>query len=517
MKLSSCIPLLFVAFFSLTFSVIHAESGTHSSCTYGKLFVSDGADGSTVHVIDLNSGSNLTKETTVTVNGGAAANDLYVSANTQVVGVLYYGSNATNYTDGVVNWIHTGAALEEDGTTVAYTSPTALPNAAFDCVLPLHFTSNVGMIAIFCDGNYDVFSNSTIWVIDESKLSDTSASSVDENVIIYNTTILSSHHGNSLIIDDDHLLYSLASPDRIIRNVNGTDDVLASTFAVADLSGNVVYAIDDTSNVNTSCSGHHGITNTHHTAVLACDEIHGGVLMVSYDDTSKAYSSRALAYPVEGYRSFHFEQHNNASHIVGDLLLYDGATEELSSFHLFAFSTDDTLLTDSNIVKLPTEQYPCGFSYEKSEGNIVLVLVAEGLLLAYEFESSWTEVSRLQVVKNMTKCSQAVFASGYAQAFVLTTAVDNATIYAIDLSKIHTEGIMTTYATSSIDFLPYSAVVAGVPLSTACTVNRNSTGNSSSDDGMADSSSAGATVAIAHCYEVTMMSIIITVIVAVMS
>ena len=511
MPLTMSSSLFFVTFLSLTLSSIHAESGKHLSCTHGKLFVSDAVSGSTIHVIDLNSGSNLTVGSTVEVDGGAGANELYISDSREVVGVLYYGSEATNYTDGVVNWIHTGVELEDDG-SVEYDAPTVLPNGAFDCILPLHFSANGDMIAIFCDGSYDIQDNSTIWIVDEAKLS---ATSTDGNAIMYNTTILSSHHGNAVLIGDDHLLYSLPTADRISRNVNGTDDELGNAFAVTDMTGTVVFTADDPSSSDTHCSGHHGIANTHHTAILACDEVHGGVLLISYDESSSAFSSRALAYPVEGHRSFHFEQYNKGPNIVGDLLVYDPSsnTSALSSFHLFAFSSDDTQLTENHAVKLPTEQYQCGFSYEKSEGNIILAFVAEGLLLAYEFESEWTELARLQVVENMTECSQAVFASGYMQAFVLTTAADNATLHAIDLSKVRTEGKMSTYATSPIDFIPYYAVVAGVPLNSECNSTKTA-GEVKSDDDIIPASTSAAAGTSSYFYMMAVMGIVNTAIVA---
>ena len=484
MKLSNTILPYFALLLSVPSSYSSEEE--HEHCTHGKLFVSDAKNGTTIHVIELNSG-NFTKET-VHVQGGPGANDLYVSENRQVVAVLYYGSEDTNYTDGSVNWIHSGASLADDK-TVTYDTPTVLPNAAFECILPLHFSANGDMISIFCDGSYDPLSNSTIWVIDESKLT---AETIDENAILYNTSISSSHHGNSVPFDNgNNLFYSLPTPDRISRNSNGTADELADTFQVADMEGNEIYTIADTSNADTSCGEHHGIANTHDTVMLACGEVHGGVLMVSYDESSKTYSSRSLAYPVEGYRSFHFEQHpTNPSRIVGDLLLYDPAANvPLSSFHLFSFSADDVQLTDSNAVKLPTEQYPCGFSYEKSQGKLILALLAEGLLLAYEFESSWKEVARLQVVENMTKCSQAVFVSGYAQAFVLT----NTTLNVIDISKAETEGTMSISYTTPIDFTPYFGVVAGVPPSTACTLNITSEEEDDDDNVTSSNSTKGST------------------------
>jgi hypothetical protein len=481
------IPLPFVVLLSLlACSSVHAHDDhdhANLTCTYGKLFVADADTGTTVHVIELNSGHNFTHETSLEVSGGVDGVDLIVSANSAVVGALYYGAEAANYTGGVTTWIHTGAEVEEDG-TVGYDSPMILPNAGFQCEQPTHVTYGGEMVAFFCDGNYPLNRNSTIWILDESKLN---AASMNENAIMYNTTVQSSHHGYAVVFADNRLLYSVPTPDRISRNVNGSDDELATTFVVTDLTGNVVHTIDNTGDVNTHCSGLHGNTNLHHTSIFACDEVHGGVLIISYDEGSDTFSSRALAYPVEGHRSFSLEQHSNASHIVGDLLVYDPEVG-LSSIHLFAFSTDDTELMESHVLKLPTEQYPCGYSYEKSEGEFVLVMLADGLLLAYEFESKWTELARLQVVSNMTSCDQVAFTTGYSQAFVLTTEPGNATLHAIDLSEVHSEGKMAVYATSSLDFTPYSPVVAGVPPNTGCTGHE---GKHGSDDDLTNSNSTG--------------------------
>jgi hypothetical protein len=159
--------------------------------------------------------------------------------------------------------------------------------------------------------------------------------------------------------------------------------------------------------------------------------------MVIFDDDKGGYVSKAISYPSShaGHRALAIEEHPRSLYMVGDLTKFDIATKSSSSIHLFAFQKNDTSLDESRVLALPTEQYPCAFSFEKKKGQILLVFFADGSLSAYKFESSWMMLSTVQVVENMSSCDNATFASGYEQAFVLTH--ESAKLYGIDLEEVY--------------------------------------------------------------------------------
>jgi hypothetical protein len=343
---------------------------------------------------------------------------------------------------------------------VSFVTPTVVSNGAFRCARPVHFERNNGQVGVFCDGSFSGFVNSSVFVIDESAVTDTNG----ENPIVFNQTILGSHHGVAVPVNDNHLLHSVAAPERINRSGNASDYTLPSFFEIVDMaSGAVLHQLNDTGSLDTHCAGYHGAAYFENTIILACDDSHGGVVIVNYSEATDVYTSRALLYPspttFDGHRSAHFEQHKKSDYIIGDF--NDG--EE--TFSLIAFQASDTTLTDMNVLPLSTLQ--CGFAYEKSAGEVILILMPDGMLYSYEFDSAtgWMKIAELLVVESMTACSEAIFVVGYVHAFVIVTD-ETPTIYAVDLHHVH-EGEMT-YTTSSIDFTPYSAVVGGVPPLVAC-------------------------------------------------
>ena len=221
---------------------------------------------------------------------------------------------------------------------IEYATPTIVENASFDCARAIHFVKHDDKIAIFCDGSYEFTPqvNSTVWVVDETKFGST------ESAIVFQGTLQGSHHGVAIPVDDNHVLYSLASPDRIQRTDAGADYALPENFQVCifssllllavgacvvfahsnnffwclsfltkvtDYDGNVLHSIDDTTNKDTSCAGFRkksenlvmaccisspmsshsfffnffcadGSWSKDNEFVLACDDEHGGVLKV---------------------------------------------------------------------------------------------------------------------------------------------------------------------------------------------------------------------------------------------
>lgn len=285
---------------SLLLSVAMADD--HITCTYGKLFVSD-ADSSSVHVFDISSGNleMLSPETSITVAGSGGVN-LDTTSSGKEVAAIYRGNEDLGFTDGAVSFFDTGVHTESHGDhdVVEYDAPSVIENAGFECARAIHYVRHDNKIAIFCDGSYTHVPqvNSTVWVVDESKF----GASNGESAVVFSEILQGSHHGVAVPVDDNHVLYSLATVDRINRTPQGVDYALPATFQVVDYEGQVLHSIADESSPDMSCSGFHGSAASDNTISLACDADHGGILIVNYEDQvapSSAYTSRALSYPPE--------------------------------------------------------------------------------------------------------------------------------------------------------------------------------------------------------------------------
>jgi hypothetical protein len=248
-------------------------------------------------VYDLNRGlQSLFNEKTVTLPP-SATNELIVEAtadSTHVV-VVYRGTVDLGYTNGVVNWISTGFAKvdHEDHFDLEYSTPTLVANSKFECAHPIHTTHHDGKIAIFCDGSYEYEPqvNTTVWVVEEAKLG------TSMNAVVHNQTLQGSHHGVAVPVDDNHILYSLATPDRVDRTPNATLYAVPWTFQITNYNGNVLHSIGDLTNKDLHCSAYHGSAAKDNTFAFACDGNHGGILIVNYLPASQTYTSRALFNP----------------------------------------------------------------------------------------------------------------------------------------------------------------------------------------------------------------------------
>jgi hypothetical protein len=342
----------------------------------------------------------------------------------------------------------------------------------------------IGLIAIFCDGSYELDINSTVWVVQETL--------IESNVqsVMYNRTLVGSHHGVAIPVDDTHLLHSLATPDRINKtDIIGEEEALPSTFEVIKYpDGTILHTFHNTSSIHTSCSGFHGEWAHHDQIALACDEDHGGILRVDYDADDAdleagTYTSRALEYPstYPNHRTGSFIGHDSAEYVVGGFTSFEDGI-----YHLMAFHPNDVQLTESNILSLPDLQ--CDFSFEMGTANDVVVFFPDGHLEVLEYHQTaegdasagWYQKASLQVVPDMVDCSEVVVATGVAQTFVLSITTQQ--LYVVELVPLldaatdssdgvtvdpEAEGIIVV---SSLDFIPLDAIVAGAPASVACSM-----------------------------------------------
>jgi hypothetical protein len=347
---------------------------------------------------------------------------------------------------------------------IEYTNPSMIDNAAFDCARAIHYVTHDSKIGIFCDGAITdtALVNSTVWVIDEALFGDPTQSAV-----VYSETLQSSHHGVAIPVDDNHLLYSLATPDRLAGNSSRSYS-LPHTFQVVDYEGNVLHSITDTTDKDNSCSGFHGSWGKDNTFALACDDDHGGILVVNYDQSTATYESRSVTYPSNfpDHRTGSFAEHHKAPLAVGNF----AATQQA---HLVRFDpaldTGDISITSDNVLTLGTESQ-CSYQFEQSEGQLLMVLMPDGTLKVYEVEPDWKLLVEEKIVPDMENCADVHFVPGYGQVFILTGW--NNKVYSIDLAHIMIqegeEGGELEVTESNLDFRPYSAIVAGVTEESMC-------------------------------------------------
>lgn len=437
---------------SFLFSAAMAEQ----TCTHGKLYVTD-TETSNVHVFDVSKGNleSLSPETTIDVGGKPGINLDYTASGKEVA-AIFRGTESLGYADAVVNFFDTGVSTESHGDhyDISYSPPTLVENARVDCARPIHFVRHDNKITIFCDGSY-TFSpqiNSTVWVVEEGKFGSTT-----ESAIVYNETLQGSHHGVAVPVDDNHVLYSLASADRVNRTSAGDDYALPDTFQVVDYQGMVLHSIDDPTNPNSHCSGFHGESAVDDTLALACDIEHGGILIVDYEAPGMTYTTRALFYPdsFPEHRSTTLQEHPLAKHVIGNFAGQD-------QYHLMAFTDTDTTLTTDQIFTLDSRQ--CAFAYERGQAEVILVLMPNGMLHAFEFDGTWEEIAKVQVVPGLQECSGVELVPGVMQAFVLHEGTN--TLYAVDMDHVH-NGEMEVYA-SQLNFTPFAGVVSGAPPNVVC-------------------------------------------------
>lgn len=449
LKMFSSKALLFLLAFLQGSPFVASEGHEHEElCTHGLLYIAD-VNSTNLRAFDLDGDSlaDLAVQSTIQVPGGNGQ-VLQVTGSHNVASI-YRGTEASYWADGRVNFLSTGLSQEEHGDhlDLVKDGSSIIQNAGFDCARPIHFVNHDSKVAIFCDGSFDALPaqiNSTVWVVDETLIGTSAASA-----IVFTDTLQGTHHGVVIPVDDDHLLYSLALPGRINREEGVSS--LPATFQVVDFDGSIMHSISDTSDPDTHCTGFHGSSAIENTFALACDASHGGIVVVEYDDVTSTYASRALSYPLEGHRTGTFAEHDKSAHVVGNF------AGESNEFHLLAFDPTAAAVGEPHIQTLDVGQ--CEFAFEKAHGEHLLVWLPSGMLQVYSVDPIWSLVAEVQVIDNMSACSEAELVVGYNQAFII--ANDPGMVYAVDLTHVdHDESV--PIATTTLGFNPSSAVVAGL-------------------------------------------------------
>ena len=198
-------------------SSVIGEGNLH--CTRGRLFVSDAASGK-LQVFELDgTDSPIAMNETLTVLGGLPAPRMYASATDSTVIVISMGNEANNWKDGHVGFVLTGVtptAHEVDGFFVMKSNPFVSSSSVL-CTRPIHHIANGEKISIFCDGAFDVGENSTIFTLNENLIRQG-----DPDAVEFSKTLEGSHHGVAVPTTDGHILTSLATRERILRDPNAT-------------------------------------------------------------------------------------------------------------------------------------------------------------------------------------------------------------------------------------------------------------------------------------------------------
>jgi hypothetical protein len=227
-----------------------------------------------------------------------------------------------------------------------------------------------------------------------------------------------------------------------------------SGFTIIDHEGNLVHSLNEVDDPTRSCLGMHGtgVTGTS-TFTFACDQDHGGILIMNYDGVF-GYSSRALTYPEPfgTHRTGHLTGHPKSSFVLGDFS--DGQAD---SHHLMVFNPH----IDSNISTGQLEELKyCSFDFERAAGELVTSWLPNGNLRVYSIDPSWMLIAEVQVFPNMTECTDTVMAPGEGSAFVAR----GKELKACDISDL-SNIIITTH---SLNVTAASAAVAGIPDGYAC-------------------------------------------------
>lgn len=428
-------------------------------CTHGKLFISD-RNSSVIRVYNLDGSlRGLLAESNVTVPGGFGQVLQGSHSGINVVST-YTGTSSMFLADGRVNFIFAGVTNDEHGDHfhLETVPPTVYSNAFYDCGPVYHASSRDHKIALFCDGSFTSSPqrNTTIAVFDET-LFGTSG-----NARLSNLTLQGSHHGAAITVDDNHVLHSLPTQNRIDRIPGASSS--PETFQVVDYLGNVLHSIGNLSDVNQHCKGFHGSAAVDGTFLLGCGSY--GLLSVQYNESTETYTSRAIKYPTlhaaVGYRTGGFHYHEKSDYIVGNL----NSPNATLDFYLIAVHETDTAVLESSMLNLGTTYVNgCPRGFELADGKIFVMVMPNGNVRVYTLDGFWNLRAEMPVIPGVTSCSGIVMVPGYHQAFVLHQAAQK--MYSLNL-----EGAMkgnVTMETSDLGFYPASATVSGVPPGTECT------------------------------------------------
>ena len=395
-------------------------------CTRGKLFVVD-EENPRVAIFDADFPNEYKDPVFVNTHHNTLSFRFSSATSTNlVVALVNLGVNAFSVDDpakvGGVSFIDTGVRPTFHQVSVHKETPKLL-DFHLDCIFPVHFFSNDLKIGQFCDGEISLGINSTVWLVDETKLLANSDSGEDTGPLLYTNTLPGSHHGLIAPMGGDDVLVSVITPDRLA----GNPDPLASQpdgFEVINYkTEEVVHGLNENGDPHRSCTAMHGDTHSGDTAAFACDQDHGGILIFQYGGIPR-YQSRAINYPpgFDNARSSFVKSHLKNTYFVAP---FSGGEE----YNLLAFDPvrEQANMTLAHVQPLSVP-YCGGYDFEQSSGQLFFLLLQTGILQVYAM-NPWTLVSEVQVIPDMDDCMGTTMVAGHGYAYVLR----DQTIYEVDV------------------------------------------------------------------------------------
>jgi hypothetical protein len=152
---------------------------------------------------------------------------------------------------------------------------------------------------------------------------------------VFTKELAGSHHGVVVPVNDNHVLVSVALPERVAKAEGSS--ALPDGFTVYDYDSQVLHGLNEVEDPSRLCLGFHGSGVVSNSFVFACDQDHAGLLVVDYGETA-TYTSRALSYPdnFQAHRTGSLEYSHWSELAVGNF-----ADRGTLDFKLVAFSPKD--------------------------------------------------------------------------------------------------------------------------------------------------------------------------------
>jgi hypothetical protein len=258
-------------------------------------------------------------------------------------------------------------------------------------------------------------------------------------------------------VDDNHVLISVPTPERVNRALDASS--LPDGFTVYDYDAQVLHGLNEVEDPGRSCSGFHGSGVVGNSFVFACDQDHGGLLVVEYGE-AVTYTSRAVSHPDKfmAYRTGTLRSTRESELIVGNFANTDRGTED---YKLVVFSPRDQQGTIDEDQYLNLDGPQCAFEFDQSEGeDLILVWMPTGNLLVYAIHPEWMLIADIQVIADMSSCDGTQMTAGQGHAYVMRgESLLDVNIH--DLTSVE-------ISTFELGFTPSSAVVTGLPAGHAC-------------------------------------------------
>lgn len=444
---------------------VAADDHDHSTCTNGRLFVSD-ANAALIHVLDLDA------EPVAVIRSlpaHAPAMSLY-STGTALDRVLaMFGGN--NTVTGRVQVFRSGLTVDNHGDhfDIVKNAPAAY-SFAFDGFKPSHFTASAGFISIFYDGVYGASSTDAINQPASAQFVAESVFTEDSlNVVPTPVTVTvegkGAHHGVAYALGPDAFLVTEPSDARAAW---ASSTSTPNGMKVYNAAGSVIADLNDQSDVNKRCNSSHGSAHIGNQYLFGC--INEGLLRVEYSPSTGVSSSK-LTYPVpvadKVHRTSTLYAQRAGNMFVANLI--DGSASDAAVVPSFllnvpadstTLSTDQALRTDTGTARF------CSFAVDQGNPEVVgtgvvAALMPDGMMRVSAVNASTGAVISTQsitLVPTAITCSNYVLAPGMGKMHVLDKAANR--LHTVSLEAVLEQDLDHAVTTTNLAFTPARGVVS---------------------------------------------------------